>query len=275
VTGTLGEGVPVDRRGVAGSVAAMADPQPADTDRAVAGALDAASARAAVVDLARSARRAGRRAVVSGRWLADTVVEMAPRLPIRDAATLAAHHDGRTGAPLARALTKASGRVSAGIGAATGTAIAAQQLSVATVVLVPFELAAETALVVLTELKLVAELHEVAGRPLPGGRLGRSRAALLVWTSGHALPPGAAARPEPVTAGGDGEDGDGGGDSDDGVTFGPAARRRLAVALRARYTRNLATLGPLLTGAAAAGVLNRRSTVTLGHAVARDLGLRR
>ena len=32
-----------------------------------------------------SARRAGRKAVLTGRWLADTVVEVAPRLPVRDA----------------------------------------------------------------------------------------------------------------------------------------------------------------------------------------------
>jgi hypothetical protein len=146
-------------------------------------------------------------------------------------------------------MVRSAGRVTAGIGAATGTAIAAQQLSVATVVLVPFELAAETALAVLAELKLIAELHEVAGRRVT------TRTALLVWTSGHALPP---------TAG-----------FDEDATLGPAARRQLVAQLRTRYARNLTTLAPLLTGAAVAGVLNRRATVTVGNAVARDLGLRR
>src|ERR671910_768996 len=141
-----------------------------------------------IVELAQSARTAGRAAVTSGRWLADTVVELAPRVPVRDAAT--------------------------------GTAIAAQQLSVAMVVLVPFELAAETALAVLTELKLIAELHEVAGRRVT------TRSALLVWASGHALPPSA------------------GEEADDGPALGPAARRQLVAQLRARYARNLATLGP-------------------------------
>jgi hypothetical protein len=204
-----------------------------------------------IVELAQSARTAGRAAVTSGRWLADTVVELAPRVPVRDAATLSAHHDGATDGALAKALVRSAARVSAGIGAATGTAIAAQQLSVAMVVLVPFELAAETALAVLTELKLIAELHEVAGRRVT------TRSALLVWASGHALPPSA------------------GEEADDGPALGPAARRQLVAQLRARYARNLATLGPLLTGAAAAGLLNRRATVTLGNAVARDLGLRR
>jgi hypothetical protein len=104
----------------------------------------------------------------------------------------------------------------------------------------------------------------------------------VVWTSGHALAPAPAGR---VGAGGpaaaprigaDAEAGEADPDAGEaGVVLGPAARRELAAALRSRFTRNLATLGPLLTGAAAAGVLNRRSTVTLGHAVARDLGLRR
>ena len=203
-----------------------------------------------IVELAQSARRAGRAAVTSGRWLGDTVVELAPRVPVRDAATLSAHHEGATDGALAKALVRSAGRVTAGIGAATGTAITAQQLSVVTVVLVPFELAAETALAVLTELKLIAELHEVAGRRVT------TRTALLVWTSGHALPPGA-------------------GDDEEGTALGPAARRQFVAQLRSRYTRNLATLGPLLTGAAMAGVLNRRATVSLGNAVARDLGLRR
>ena len=53
--------------------------------------------RDALVELAGSARRAGRKAVVSGRWLGDTVVELAPRIPVRDLPTLSEHHDGLTG----------------------------------------------------------------------------------------------------------------------------------------------------------------------------------
>ncbi|HLM65420.1 MAG TPA: hypothetical protein VK306_14060 [Acidimicrobiales bacterium] len=217
-------------------------------------ALDGPDRRVLIAELAGSARTAGRRAVVSGRWLGETIVELAPRVPIRDTATLSAHHDGQTGAALARSMVRSAGRVSAGVAAATGTAIAAQQLSIAGVVLVPFELAAETALVTFVELKLIVELHDVAGRPLPGGPLPRSRAALLAWTSGHALAPSA-----------------GPGD----MPLGPGARRELAAALRSRFTRNLTTLAPLLTGAAAAGLLNRRATVVIGHRMAREMGLRR
>lgn len=227
------------------------------------------SVREALVDLASSARRAGKKAVVSGRWLADTVVEMAPRIPVRDVGALSAHHDGLTGAPLAKATVKAAGRVSAGIAAATGTLVAAQQLSVATVVLVPFELAAQTALVTATELKMIAELHQVAERPLGDGRLDASRAALLVWASGHAL------RPRPDSGNGSRDQGTesvperGAGPA----TLSRAARRELVGSLRSRYARNLTTLAPFLTGAAAAGVLNRQATVGIGRDVSRDLGL--
>jgi hypothetical protein len=246
-----------------------------DAARRVVGASDASelTVRESLGELASSARRAGRRAVVSGQWLADTLVELAPRIPVRDLATLSEHHEGLTGAALAKAVTKASGRVSAGIGAATGTLIAAQQLTVATIVLVPFELAAATALVTATELKLIAELHTVAGRTLGDGRLDASRAALLVWASGHAL--GEPARNHGAGPGlGDGvEDVDG--QKDDVVVLGRAARRNLVEALRRRFARNLTALAPLMTGAAAAGVVNRQATVGIGHAVARDLGLRR
>ena len=46
-----------------------------------------------------------------------------------------------------------------------------------------------TALVVATEVKLVAELHHVAGRPLPGGPRPRAEAAIVSWMSGRAAPP--------------------------------------------------------------------------------------
>ena len=252
-------------------------------DEGVAGLdrLDAGDLRALVRSLAGSARRAGRGAVVSGRWLADTVVDLAPRVPVRDAETLSAHHDGLTGAALARDVVRSAGRVSGGIAAATGGLIAAQQVSVAGIVVVPFELAAETALVVLVELKLVAELHQIAGRPLGGGPLQRSGTALAVWMSGHAVPASAAVSPggrgdhgagtEPDEPGGSGDAGDRPGGR---ARLGRGARRELAAALRRRFTRNLATLGPMLTGAAAGGYLNRRATLSIGNRVARDLGLR-
>jgi hypothetical protein len=192
---------------------------------------------------------------VSGRWLADTVVDIAPRLPVRDADALSTHHEGLVGDALARSVVRAAGRVSGGIAAAAGGVITAQEVSIAGLVLVPFELAALTALVVATEVKLVVELHHVAGRSLPGGPPQRAGAALVSWMSGRAAPP----NPVVATVRGD--------------VLGRAGRRQLADALRSRYLRNLAALGPLLTGAVAAAYLNRRSTLDVGNRIARDLGL--
>jgi hypothetical protein len=211
--------------------------------------------RRRIVALARSARRAGRGAVVSGRWLSETVVDLAPRIPVRSAEALSSHHGGLTGEALARSVVRAAGRVSAGIGATAGGLITAQEMSVAGLVAVPFELAAATALVVATEVKLVTELHHVAGRALPGGARRRAEAAIVSWMSGRAAPP----TPASATVRGD--------------VLSPAGRRELRATLRRRFTRNLTALGPLFTGAAAAGYLNRKATLDVGGRVAHDLGL--
>lgn len=207
--------------------------------------------------LTRSARTAGRQAVVSGRWLADTVVDLAPRMPVRDAETLSRHHGDLTGAALARSMIRSSGRVSAAIGAAAGGLIAVQELSIVGLVAVPFELAAETVLVVLVELKLVAELHHVAGRPLQGTAKQRAAAAVRSWLSGRGITAMAVASP---------------GRTD---LMGRAMRTRLTEALRRRFTRNLTTLAPMMAGAALAGWLNRRATLAVGRNLASDLGLKR
>jgi hypothetical protein len=232
-------------------------PEPGDNLDApgAAGVDDAAGTRRdQVAALAASARRAGRHAVASGQWLADTVVDVAPRLPVRDADALSAHHGGLAGDELAFALVRSAARVSGAIGATTGGVVAAQELTVAALLLVPFEIAAETALVVATEVKLVAELHHVAGRRLPGGPHQRAGVALVSWMSGRAVPPShivAAVR---------------------GDVLGRAGRRQLNDALRRRLTRNLSTLAPMLIGATAAGYLNRRATLDVGSRVAADLG---
>jgi len=59
-----------------------------------------------------------------------------------------------------------------------------------------------------------------------------------------------------------------------GDLLGRAGRRQLVRELRSRYVRNLWSLGPMLTGAAMAGHLSRRSTRAVGRRVARDLGIR-
>jgi hypothetical protein len=215
------------------------------------------SHRELVASLARSARAAGRGAVQSGRWVTETVVDLAPRVPVRDAETLSRHHDGLTGAALARSMIRSAGRVSAGIGVATGGLVAVQELSVAGAVAIPFELAAETVLVVLVELKLVAELHNVADRPLSGSPAEQTAAAVRSWLSGRGV-----SGPGLVVPG-------------RADLLGRATRARLREAVRRRFTRNLTTLIPLMAGSAVAGWLNRRATLDVGRRLAKDLGLRR
>lgn len=193
--------------------------------------------------------------MLSGRWLADAVVDVAPRLPVRDAPALAAHHGGLAGDALAGSVIRAAGRVSGGIAATAGGVITAQELSVAGLLVVPFELAALTVLVVGTEVKLVAELHHLAGRRLPGGPRQRAEGAVVSWLTGRAAPPAA------VVAGVRGD------------VLGPAGRRHLRTAVRTRFTHNLSALAPFLAGAAAAGWINRRATLGVGRRVAADLGL--
>lgn len=217
---------------------------------------DMATRRDQLAELAASARAAGRHAVVSGRWLADTLMDLAPRLPVRGVEALTAHHGGLTGDALARSMVRAAGRVSGGIGAATGGVITAQEMSIAGLVLVPFELAAATALAVATEVKLVIELHHVAGRALEGGPRRRAERAIVSWMSGRAAPVNSVV----ATVRGD--------------VLSRAGRRELRQVLRGRFVRNLSALGPLFSGAVAAGYLNRKATLDVGTRVARDLGLR-
>jgi hypothetical protein len=215
---------------------------------------DSPPARELVAALTTSARRAGRAAVVSGRWLGDTVIDMVPRMPLRDVETLSRHHDGATGVALGRAMVRSSARVSAAVGAGTGGLVALQELSIAGMVAIPFELAAETALVVLVELKLVAELHRVADRAFEGGPPQQAAAAVRSWLSGRAAS-------TTSLSGGEGD------------VLGRATRVKLYGALRRRFARNLATLAPLLAGSAAAAWLNRRATLDVGRRVADDLGV--
>jgi hypothetical protein len=55
------------------------------------------------------------------------------------------------------------------------------------------------------------------------------------------------------------------------AALGTAARKELSERLLRRFSRNLTTLGPMLSGAAVAGYLNRRATVALGDKMCEDL----
>lgn len=191
------------------------------------------------------AGQAGRvRAVSWGRWLTAQVLAMAPRLPVRNQATLRAQFPGLTPEELADKLIQGSSRAAASVGAAVGAAMFLPLPAA------PVEVVAETLAVVGIEIKLVAELHEVYGLRAPGPVPERMLAYVAAWAdrSGVALVPGGLA-----------------------LAVGSPLRHRLQRRLIARAGRSVASLGPLLTGAAAGALLNRHETRRLGHDVRDDL----
>ena len=117
-------------------------------------------------------------------------------------------------------------------------------------------LAAETVAVVAIEMKLIGELHEIYDQPVDGG-FGEKAVALVQSWSGqrgvNPLVPGVGVA----------------------SVLGTAARKELQQTLLKRFGRNLTTMGPLLTGAAVAGYLNRRATRSVGEHVQKDLRRRR
>ncbi|MFI2650380.1 MULTISPECIES: hypothetical protein [Micromonospora] len=186
------------------------------------------------------------------RWMADTVAEIAPRVPIRDRATLRKHFPGLDDDALADRLIRNAARATAGVGAAGGGVAAVEWAVTPTLLSAPVLLAAETVAVVAIELKLIGELHEVHRVPLPAGGAQRAVSLVQSWATQRGV--------NPMMPG-------------VGVSavLGTAARRELRDSLLRRFGRNLTTLGPFLTGAAVAGYLNRRATRTLGDQLRKDL----
>jgi hypothetical protein len=202
-------------------------------------------AMAATSRLARRGSRAGWSGATSGgRWLTSQVLAMAPRLPVRDQQKLRAQFPGLGPEELADKLIQGASRASASVGAAVGGAMLLPLPSA------PVEVAFETLAVVGIELKLVAELHEVYGLRAPGSAPERMLAYIVAWAHrrGVALVPGGVA-----------------------LAVGSPLRRQLERRLLARAGRSAVSLGPLLTGAAAGAMLNRRETLRLGEEVRSDL----
>jgi hypothetical protein len=208
--------------------------------------------------LGRSARIAGARAVGSGRWLAGLVIDSAPRIPVRDLRTLQEHHDGLSGAALAGELIRNASLVSGTVGAASGALMSVEEFAPPAWLAIPLELVVETLAVAAIEMKLIAELHEVYGRPVTGGMADRSMALVRAWADRRGVSAG-------MLAGGIGiRD-----------AFGTGTRNEIVRTVRKRLlrrmSRNIPSLAPFLVGAAAGMEINRRATRSLGEAIARDL----
>jgi hypothetical protein len=211
---------------------------------------------------ASSMRAAGAAAVASGRWLVDALVATAPHLPIRDLTTLEEHHSGLSGPALAGELVRNASRATAAIGAATGALAGAEELSPPTWLAIPVELVVETLAVAVIEMKLVAELHEVYGRPVPGAGTERGLLLARAWAERRGVTADAF-----ISGGGLGQ------------VLGRGARNEIIRLVRRRLMRrtmrNASALAPFLIGAVAGAEVNRRSTKSLGDAVVRDLAARR
>lgn len=209
---------------------------------------------------ARSARDAGARAVASGRWLADVVLDVVPHLPIRDLETLRDQHGGLSGAALAGALIRNAGRTTAAIGATSGAMVSAEELAPPSWLAIPVELLVETLAIAAVEMKLIAELQEVYGQPLTGAPAERALALAGAWAGRRGVTPAA------VGAGRLGE------------VIGRSARKEVVRLLRRRLAlrtaRNTVTLAPFFAGALAGAEVNRRATRALGDAVVRDVAAR-
>ncbi len=201
--------------------------------------------------LASSARRAGSVAVASGRWLADVVVDAAPRIPVRDLATLREHHKGLEGEALADALIRNAVIATAAVGVAGGAVTAAKWTVPVTLVTIPLQLAVETAAVAVIEIKLVAELHEVYGVAVGGTGTQRGAAYALSWANRRGVNP---FEPATMTA-----------------ALGVVARQRVQRRLVGRAGRGIGTLAPLMIGAAYGAYSNRKQTIALSDSLRGDL----
>src|SRR5262245_59564707 len=150
------------RRRAADLVARVSDDQessPSERTRSIA-----ALAKA----LLSSARTAGAGAVASGRWLADVLIETAPKLRIRDRATLLKHHPAKTDEEIAESLIRASAKSAAAVGAGWGALTAVEFTAPPTLLSLPVQIAIDTLVVAAIEVKLIADLHEPDGRRAAG-----------------------------------------------------------------------------------------------------------
>ncbi|MFJ9350609.1 hypothetical protein [Streptomyces sp. NPDC101237] len=216
--------------------------QPAPVARRRAGGI-----RDKAVHLARKgARKGGSRARAGLAYLADRIIEIAPRVPVRDLATLRRQFPGLGPEQLAdKLVTGAAGGTSA-VGAGVG---AAAMLPVPPAM--PTELAAEITGVAAIELKLIAELHEVYGVRPPGNLKDRSTAYLASWSGERGID---VMKPSTING-----------------ALGGHMKRELRQQIMKRMVRDLPNLMPFMVGAAVGAVMNRRDTKKLAARIRADL----
>lgn len=191
-------------------------------------------------------RKGGESAKAAALYITDGIIENAPRVPVRDLATLRAQFPGLDPDQLADKLISGAAHATSTVGAGIG---AAAMLPVPPAM--PAELAAEITAVAAIELKLVAELHEVYGQRPPGALKDRSLAYLTAWTEERGID---LTKPTTLNA-----------------ALGGQMKRELRQQIMKRMFRNLPNLMPFMVGAAVGAVMNRRDTRKLAEKVRGDL----
>ncbi|MFE7277277.1 hypothetical protein [Streptomyces sp. NPDC057623] len=237
-----------DERGSSSTGASLEPVSGADLPALVDVPAPVARRRAAVIrEKAREGvRKGGSRARAGLAYLADRIIENAPRIPVRDLAALRRQFPGLGPEQLADKLVTGAANASSTVGAGVG---AAAMLPVPPAM--PTELAAEITGVAAIELKLIAELHEVYGVRPPGGLKDRSTAYLTSWSEERGIDP---MKPATINA-----------------ALGGQMKRELRQQIMKRMVRNLPNLMPFMVGAAVGAVMNRRDTKRLAARIRADL----
>ncbi|WP_175412610.1 hypothetical protein [Streptomyces sp. TRM64462] len=194
----------------------------------------------------RGVRKSGEGARAGLAHVADRIIENAPRVPVRDLATLRRQFPGLGPEELADKLVAGAAGATATVGAGVG---AAAMLPVPPAM--PAELAAEITGVAAIELKLIAELHEVYGLRPPGNLKQRAMAYLTSWTEERGID---VTKPATVNA-----------------ALGGRVRRELRQQIMKRTIRSLPNLIPFMVGAAVGAVMNRRDTRKVAEHIRADL----
>ncbi|WP_335979009.1 MULTISPECIES: hypothetical protein [Streptomycetaceae] len=217
-----------------------------NVERGRAASLAAATARGVTRGVGGGARASGRLARAGMTSVAERLIETAPRIPVRELATLRAQFPGLGPDEIADRLIAAAVKGTMTVGAGVG---AAAMLPVPPAM--PTELATETLGVAAVEYKLIAELHEVYGLRAPGTVRQRATAYLWSWTEQRGID---ALRPSTLN-----------------VALGSGMKREMRQRLMRRSLRHMPALTPFMIGAAVGAVMNRRDTRKLAHRVRKDL----
>jgi hypothetical protein len=193
-----------------------------------------------------SARKGSVRARAGLTHLADRIIDLAPRVPVRDLATLRRQFPGLGPEELADKLVAGAAKATATVGAGIG---AAAMLPVPPAM--PTELAAEVTGVAAIELKLIAELHEVYGVRPPGNLKQRSTAYLHSWSGERGID---ATKPSTLS-----------------TALNSRMKRDLRQRIMKRMIRSMPNLVPFLIGAAVGAAMNRSETRKLAARIREDL----